>query len=333
MKRHAVIRGLGIYVPEKVLTNQDLEKMMDTSDEWITSRTGIRERHIARDDEFTSDMAVSAAKNALDDAQLMAEDIDYIIVATNTSDTVFPSTAGRVQTQLTSRHIPGIDLQAGCTGLIFGIELASALIESGAYHRVMVIGSDKLSSVTDYEDRTTAVLFGDAAGALILEGEDNSEYGVLASWTRVDGRGGDLLMMPGGGSKMPASVDSVTNREHYLKMNGNETFRFAVKAMPDAVEEGLKKANLTVEDLDLLVPHQANQRIIDAAVRRFKLDPNRVVVNIDRYGNTSVGTIPVALYEARQDGRIKPGDIVVLVAFGAGLTWGSNVIRWGSSRP
>lgn len=329
MTKRAIVAGLGTYVPERVLTNRELEKMVDTSDEWIMTRTGIRERHIARDDETTSIMATEATSMALADAHIMAEDLDFIICATNTPDTIFPSTAARVQYQLTNKPIPGIDVQAGCTGLIYGMELASTLIQGGQYHNILVIGADKLSSITDYQDRTTAVLFGDAAGAFILQGRENTEYGVLGSYLQADGRGGDLLIQPAGGSLRPASPETIETRQHYLKMNGNETFRFAVKALPEAVEEGLKRAGLRIEDLDLLVPHQANLRIIDAAMRRFGLDPERVVINIDRYGNTSVATIPLALDEARAQGRVHDGDVVVLCAFGAGLTWGSNVIRWG----
>lgn len=328
--RRAVVTGLGIYVPEQVLTNHDLERMMDTSDEWIVSRTGIRQRHVAAPDEATSHMAAKASQAALNDAGLTPADIDFIIVATNTSDMVFPSTAARVQHQLTDRPVPGVDLQAGCTGWIYGLEMASALIQAGTFRRILVIGADKLTAITDYQDRKTAVLFGDAAGAVVLEGRDGGPYGILASYLQADGSGGDLLSLPAGGSLAPASLETVSTRQHFLKMNGNELFRFAVKAMPEAVEEGLKRAGLTVADMNLLVPHQANQRIIDAAMRRFELDADRVMVNIDRYGNTSVATIPVALAEARAAGRLNAGDIVVLVAFGAGLTWGSNVIRWGA---
>lgn len=325
----AVISGLGTYAPSKILTNQDLEHIVDTNDEWILTRTGIRERHIAAPEETTTDMALQASTAALAEAGITADQLDFIIVATNTPDTLFPSTAARLQARLTSRPIPGFDLQAGCTGLIYGLAMGASLIHSGVFRKILVVGSDKLSSITDYEDRTTAVLFGDGAGALVLEAETDTEYGILASYLRADGRGGDLLSLPAGGSRLPASADTVRDRQHYLKMNGNETFRFAVKAMPEAVEEGLRQAGLSVDAMDLLVPHQANLRIIDAAVRRFNLDPDRVVVNIERYGNTSVATIPLALEDARREGRLKRGNIVVLVAFGAGLTWGSNVIRWG----
>lgn len=329
MMTRAVISGLGTYAPAKILTNHDLERIVDTNDEWILTRTGIRERHIAGPDESTTDMAVEASKLALAEAGISGDQLDFIIVATNTPDTLFPSTAARLQSQLTAVPVPGFDLQAGCTGLIYALAMGSGLIQSGVYRKILVVGADKLSSITDYQDRTTAVLFGDAAGAMVLEADTETEYGILGSYLKADGRCGDLLSLPAGGSRLPASENTVRERQHFLKMNGNETFRFAVKAMPEAVEEGLKAAGLTLDAMDLLVPHQANLRIIDAATRRFNLDPDRVVVNIERYGNTSVATIPLALEDARRDGRLRPGHIVVLVAFGAGLTWGSNVIRWG----
>ena len=325
----AVIRGLGAYAPQRILSNQDLEHMMDTSDEWIVSRTGIRERRIAGPDEASSDMARIACERALRDAGLKGDDMDFICVATNTPDTIFPSTAARVQAQLASRPIPGVDVQAGCTGWIYAITMAASMIESGVYHRILVVAADKLSSITDYEDRTTAVLFGDGAGAIVLEGRSDTSCGIIATYLNADGRGAELLSMPGGGSRWPASRQTVDERLHYLKMSGNEVFRFAVRAMPDAVEKGLQKARLTLQDMNVLIPHQANQRIIDAAMKHFNLAECQVVKNIDRYGNTSVASIPLAMQEVREEGRLKDGAIVVLAAFGAGLTWGSVVIRWG----
>ncbi len=327
----AVLTGLGTYVPERVLSNQDLERMVDTNDEWIVSRTGIKERRLAREDEATSDMAHQAAERALMDAGLKADELDFIFVATNTPDTVFPSTAARLQASLTDRPVPGVDVQAGCTGWIYAIQLAAAVIEAGVYRKVLVVASDKLSSIVDYEDRTTAVLFGDGAGAIVLEARESSPFGVLACYLNADGRGAELLVQPGGGSRWPASHDTVDSRWHFLKMSGNEVFRFAVKAMPDAVEQGLKQAGLSIADMDFLIPHQANQRIIDAAMRQFKLNACQVVKNIERYGNTSVASIPLALDEARQEGRLKPGSVLVFAAFGAGLTWGSTVLRWGKA--
>lgn len=327
--RRAVVAGLGTYVPQNILSNHDLERMVETNDEWITSRTGIRERHIAGPDETTADMSREAAKRALADAGLQGTDLDFIIVSTNTSDTVFPSTACRLQEQLSDRPTPAVDVQAGCTGWIYGLSMGSALIESGQYRRVLVVGADKLSAITDYQDRTTAVLFGDGAGAIILSAEDDSPFGVLATYVNADGRGKDLLSLPAGGSRLPASQDTVEARLHYLKMSGNDVFRFAVKAMPDAVESSLRKAGLSIEDMDYLIPHQANQRIIDAAMRQFDLPPSKVVKNIDRYGNTSVASIPLALQELRESGQIEDGMVLVLASFGAGLTWGASVIRWG----
>lgn len=327
----AQVTGLGSYAPERVLSNHDLEQMLDTNDEWIVSRTGIRERRLALPTESTSDMAVVASRRALADAGHVAEDMDFIIVATNTSDTVFPSTAARVQAQLTDRPTPAVDVQAGCTGWIYGLTLARATIESGLYQRVLVIAGDKLSSIVDYEDRTTAVLFGDGAGAVVLEGRAGSESGILSTYLNADGRGADLLAQPGGGSRWPASHDTVDNRLHYLKMSGNDVFRFAVKAMPEAVEQGLAQAGLAVADMDVLIPHQANQRIIESSMRQFDLSDCQVVNNIGRYGNTSVASIPLAWDEIRHHGRLAPGAIIVLAAFGAGLTWGSVVVRWGKT--
>ncbi|MCY0880329.1 MAG: ketoacyl-ACP synthase III, partial [Firmicutes bacterium] len=265
---------------------------------------------------------------ALDDAGISVDEIDFIMMATNTPDTVFPSTAARLQARLTERPIPGVDVQAGCTGWIYGLAMASSMIQSGLYRRILVVASDKLSSITDYEDRSTAVLFGDGAGAVVLEAGENLPYGILSAYLNADGRGADLLALPGGGSRWPACHDSVDGRQHFLKMSGNEVFRFAVKAMPDAVSEGLRRAGLTVADMDLLIPHQANQRIIEAAMRQFDLASDRVVQNIERYGNTSVASIPLALGEVRDEGRLSDGAVLVLAAFGAGLTWGSVVIRW-----
>ncbi|MCY0877983.1 MAG: ketoacyl-ACP synthase III [Firmicutes bacterium] len=324
------ITGLGTYVPERILSNQDLERLVDTNDAWIRSRTGILERRLARANEVTSDMALEAAQKALADAGLKAEQLDFIIVATNTPDTIFPSTAARLEARLGEVTIPGIDVQAGCTGWVYGLELGAALIESGHYRRVLVVASDKLSSIVDYEDRSTAVLFGDGAGAVVLEPAlPDSRAGILATYVNADGRGADLLALPAGGSRAPASRATVERRLHFLKMSGNDVFRFAVKALPEAVEMGLAKAGLALEAMDLLVPHQANERIIEAARRQLGLPEEKVVKNIERYGNTSVASIPLALEEVRRTGRLRDGTVAVLAAFGAGLTWGSVVVRWG----
>ncbi|MGC8488684.1 MAG: beta-ketoacyl-ACP synthase III [Clostridia bacterium] len=326
--RRAVVAGLGTYLPETRLTNQDLERFMDTSDEWIVSRTGIRERRLAGPGETASSMGAEASRRALAAAAIGAEQLDWVICATNTGDTVFPATSTRILNRLGPVQAAAFDVQAGCTGFIYGLALATSLIESGVAARILVVGTDVLSSIVDWEDRSTAVLFGDGAGAIVLEAGEGSR-GVLASYLNADGTGGPLLMMPAGGSAMPASPASLARRQHYLKMSGNDVFRFAVKALPDAVEAVLRRAELSAQDLDLLVPHQANLRIIDAASKRFGLTADQVVVNIDRLGNTSVASIPLALQEAVQDGRAADDRIVVMAAFGAGLTWGATAVRWG----
>jgi 3-oxoacyl-[acyl-carrier-protein] synthase-3 len=329
MSWRAVVTGLGAYAPEQRLTNADLERMMDTTDAWIVSRTGIRERRIAGPGETASSMGAQAARRALQDAGLSEGQLDWVICATNTGDTVFPATAARILDRLGHAQAAAFDVQAGCTGFIYGLVLGSALIEARMAARVLVVATDVLSSIVDWQDRSTAVLFGDGAGAVVLEGLA-SDSGILASYVQADGSGAPLLMLPAGGSAMPASPATLARRQHYMKMSGNEVFRFAVRALPDAIAHALERAGLSDRDIDLLVPHQANARIIDVAVRRFGLSPEQVVVNIDRYGNTSVASIPLALEEARGDGRLKPGQTVVLGAFGAGLTWGAIVIRWGS---
>jgi 3-oxoacyl-[acyl-carrier-protein] synthase-3 len=326
--RRAVVAGIGTYLPETRLTNQDLERFMDTTDEWIVSRTGIRERRLAGPGETASSMGAEASRRALRAANLEPDTLDWVICATNTGDTVFPATATRILNRLGRVQAAAFDVQAGCTGFIYGVALGASLIESGVAVRVLVVGTDVLSSIVDWEDRSTAVLFGDGAGALVLTA-GYGERGVLASYLNADGTGGPLLMMPAGGSAMPASSASIARRQHYLKMSGNDVFRFAVKALPDAVEAVLRRAELGAGDMDLLVPHQANLRIIDAASRRFGLAPEQVVVNIERLGNTSVASIPLALEEAVLDGRAADDRVIVMAAFGAGLTWGATVVRWG----
>jgi 3-oxoacyl-[acyl-carrier-protein] synthase-3 len=332
MTKRARVIGLGTYVPDQILTNQDLERLVDTSDEWIVTRTGIRERRIAGPEQSTQDLALPAAEQALQDAGVTADDLDLILVATNTPDTLFPSTAARLGARLASRPVAALDIQAGCTAWIYGLAMTRALLESGMYRRALVVGADKLSAITDYQDRATAVLFGDGAGAVVLEAaEDDSAqpYGILGSYLNADGRGADWLMLPAGGSRLPTSHDTVAQRLHYLKMSGNDVFRFAVKALPEALQKGLGEAQLTVQDVDLVVPHQANGRIIDAAIRQLDLDPDKVVRNLEHYGNTSVASIPLALDQARREGRLREGSVVALAAFGAGLTWGATIVRWG----
>jgi len=326
-KRKIKITGTGHYVPDKILTNQDLEKMVDTSDEWIITRTGIKERHIASAEQATSDLAAEAARQALQDAGLKAEDLDLILVATSTPDTIFPSTACRLQHHLQADHVPAFDLSAGCTGFLYGMIVAEGLIFGGTTRRILLVGAELLTKITNWEDRSTCVLFGDGAGAVILE-ESEDDSGMLSSYWKADGSLGELLILPGGGTKIPASHDSVEKRLHFLHMKGNEVFKYAVKRMGEAAVEALKRAGLKETDVDFLIPHQANIRIIDATGQRLKLPPEKVYVNIHRYGNISVASIPVAIHELKEAGKLKKGDILVLDAFGAGFTWAAVVYRW-----
>ncbi len=323
----AKIIATGSYAPEKKLTNFDLEKMVDTSDEWITERTGIKERRIAGEEQSTSDLAFEAAKNALKNAGLKAKDIDIIVVATVTPDMLFPSTACFLQHRLGIKNIPAFDISAACSGFIYGLSVADSFIKAGKYKRVLLIGAETLSKFTDWEDRTTCVLFGDGAGAVILE-QTKGESGIVSTHLHADGSYWDMLNLPGGGSKTPASKDTVKKRSHYIKMKGNETFKIAVRTLESLVEETLKENNLKPSQLSALIPHQANLRIIQATANRLDISMDKVVVNIDRYGNTSAASIPIALDETVRTGRIREGDYVLLEAFGGGLTWASALIRW-----
>jgi len=321
------ISSIGIYLPDKVLTNLDLEKMVETSDEWITTRTGIKERRIASDQQVTSDLGVAAARQALDRAGLKPEDIDLILVATNSPDTLFPSTACWIQKKLGTKEMPAFDLQAGCTGVLYGLIVAEGLILSGVCRRALLIGVDILSKITNWEDRTTCVLFGDGAGAFILE-ESRDDSGLLSHFWGADGSLCELLILPGGGTLHPASEQTVKDKLHYIHMKGNDVFKHAVKRMGQSIIEALNSAGLDKHQVDFLIPHQANLRIIDAIGERLNMDPERVVVNVDRYGNMSVATIPVALYELQEEGKLEPGKIVAMVAFGAGFTWAAAICRW-----
>ena len=327
----AGILGTGAYVPEQVLTNFDLERRMNTSDEWIRTRTGIRERRIAREDQAASDLAFPAAEEALRVARIAAADLDGILVATTTPDHVFPSTAALLQRRLGAWNAWAFDMSAACSGFIYGLAVAASFVESGRARYVLVVGAEVLSRITDWEDRTTAVLFGDGAGAAVVG--PVAEGGFLSFVLGADGGGADLLVLPAGGSRLPASHRTVEERQHFLKMNGREVFKFAVRIMAEASEEALRRAGLTKDDLDLLVPHQANLRIIDAAQERFQLSPEKVVVNLDRYGNMSAASTPVALHEAYRAGRLSPGNVVLLVAFGGGLTWAATVLLWSVPSP
>lgn len=327
-ERSAGIIGLGSYVPERVVTNRELEGLVDTTDEWIVERTGIRERRIAGEGETTAVMATRAAERALADASVGAEDIDLIIVATVTPDMLFPSTACLVQTNLKATRAAAFDLTAVCSGFVYGLVVGSEFIRSGVYRKVLVIGAETLSRITDPADRNTAIVFADGAGAAVL-GETTPGYGIIGTDMGADGTGGDLLKVPAGGSRLPATAATVAGRLHYIQMNGKEVFKFAVKIMGDSALKALARANLAPADIACLVPHQANIRIIQAAAKRLAMPMAKVYVNVDRYGNTSAASVPIALDEAVRNGRVKNGDVVVLVGFGGGLTWGSCVVRWG----
>ena len=324
---NSMVVGLGASVPSKVLTNKDLEKIVDTTDEWIVTRTGMKVRHIVEEGQTTSDLSTEAAQKALDDAGLTPEDIDVIIVATITGDVGFPSTACFVQKKLGANSAAAMDVAAACSGFIYGLELGDSLIAAGKAETVLVIGAETLSRITDYTDRATCVLFGDGAGAAVLRPSVDNR-GILGTYIKSDGRLHDLLHMPGLGTKHPPSIETIDQRLHYIKMAGREVFKHAVVAMGDAAEYIVKKTGLKSEDIDLLVPHQANLRIIDATAKRVKIPSERVYINIENYGNTSAASIPLALAEAKSRGKITDGSVVVLVAFGAGFTWGSAAIRF-----
>ena len=324
--RPAGILGTGSYAPPRVLTNFDLEKMVDTTDEWIRTRTGIVERRIADPDVATSDLALPAAQAALEQAHLDVSDIDLIMVATVTPDTIFPCTAAILQQRLGAKAA-AFDLLVGCTGFVYGLAVAGEMIASGAYDHILVIGAETLSRIADWEDRSTCVLFGDAASTAVV-GPVPEGRGILGYSLGNDGTNADALKIPAGGSRLPASAETVANRLHYLTMNGSEVFKFAIRAMIDSSEEAIRNAGVQVSDISLVIPHQANMRIVEAAAKRFHLPSDRFVRNGDRYGNTSAASIPLALDETHREGRIKPGDLILLSSFGAGLSWGSLVLRW-----
>jgi len=321
------VLGAGKYVPERVLTNQELESMVETNDEWIVSRTGIRERRIAASDEATSDLALHASRIALERAGITADQLDLIIVATVTPDMAFPSTACILQTKLGASKAAAFDLSAACSGFIYGVNSAYHFISSGAYKYVLVIGADCLSRITNYKDRNTCILFGDGAGAVVL-GPVSDDRGFRSFVLGADGSGAELLKIAGGGSRIPASLESVNDDMHYIYMAGSEVFKFAVRIMGSAAEEALAKAGFTKQDIDLLVPHQANMRIIQAALDRLELTSDKCMINLDRYGNMSAASIPVALAEAVDQGRLKEGDRILLVGFGGGLTWAGATLIW-----
>lgn len=323
----AGILGLGSYVPERILTNKELESMVNTSDQWIVDRSGIRERRIAASGEATSDLAVEAARKALEDAKTSPGEVDLTIVATNTPDSLFPAVACIVQDRLGATRSGAFDLLAGCTGFIYSLSVAAQFVSTGMYKRVLVIGAETLSRVVDWEDRNTCVLFGDGAGAAVV-GQVPEGYGLIHTKLGADGSGGQFLHLPAGGSRMPASRETVDERLHFVRMNGREVFKFAVRTCGDGSLETLKEAGLTVKDVDFLIPHQANIRIIEAAAKRLDLPMERVLVNVDRFGNTSTASIPMALEEAVNLNKIKDGDNILMAGFGAGLTWAVAVMRW-----
>jgi 3-oxoacyl-[acyl-carrier-protein] synthase-3 len=324
-----IIAGVGAYAPERVLTNDDLAKMVDTSDEWIRTRSGIRERHIAAPDQACSDLAIQAAQRALADAKVTAADIDLLIIATATPDYPLPSTACIVQHKLgIPPHATAFDIVAACSGFVYALEIAYGQLLTNRYKCALIIGSEKLSSITDWSDRTTCVLFGDGAGAAVLKKSDQDGIGIIGSDLGADGELAEYLYTPAGGSRCPASSKTVEDKGHYLRMKGKEIFKNAVRVMETVAREMVEQHGLTFDQINLVIPHQANVRIVEALAGNLGLPLDRFYVNIDRYGNTSSASIPLALDEARKAGKIKPGDYTLLVAFGAGFTYGSTLIRW-----
>ncbi len=323
----AKIVGIGAYVPKRILTNADMEKLVDTSDEWIVQRSGIRERRIVDEGETTSDLAVRAAQMALERANLTPDDIDFVVLGTTTADMQFPSTANYVQSKLGCRNIGSVDVWAACTGSIYSLSIGSQFVQTGKYQRVLAIGAETLTRILDFKDRGTCVLLADGAGAAVLEASDDGR-GIIDTDLYSDGSKWELLYMPGGGSKYPASHETVDQRMHYVKMRGSEIFKIAVRMFVDCCSTLLARHSLTVSDVNLFVPHQANLRIIEAAAKRLNMPMERVFVNVDRYGNTGAASVYLALEEAATTGRLHPGDLVLLAAFGGGVTWGSALIRW-----
>lgn len=327
MPRFAHVTGWGMAVPDRILTNDDLAQMIDTNDDWIFSRTGIRERHIAEKGESTATLARDAALRAIESTDLNAGDIDLIIVSTSTPEHIFPSTASIVQDQIGATRAGAFDLSAACSGFIYAVNMAAQAIRSGSIENALVIGSETLSRFLNWEDRTTCILFGDGAGAFVLQGSDQPG-GVLNCILRSDGSGENLLTIPAGGSKLPATFETVEKKEHMIQMNGREVFRFATRVMASATRETVSLSGWDLEDVTWVIPHQANLRIIEAAARGLKMPLDKFIINLDRYGNTSTASIPIAVCEALDEGRIQDGDKLVLVGFGGGLTWGALTLDW-----
>ncbi len=322
-----MIAGTGSYLPERMLTNADLVKMVDTTDEWIVSRTGVRQRHLASDDQATSDLATAASLKALEMAGKEPGDLDLIIVATITPDHFFPSTAALVQNNIGAGSAAAFDLEAACTGFIYGLSVADQFIRSGMYETILIVGAEVLSRYIDWEDRSTAVLFGDGAGAAVLVPSQDSSQ-IISTHLYCDGSMKDLLSAPGGGSRMPPSYEMIDKKLNTIKMKGNETFKIAVTKLSEVVDEVLKHNNITEDEIDFLIPHQANLRIILATARKLKLSEDKVVITVDRHGNTSAASVPLALDYAVRNGKITRGDTLLLEAFGGGLTWGAALVRW-----
>ena len=328
----AHITGWGMYVPEPVLTNDDIAKLVDTNDEWIRDRTGIRERHIAREHEFPSTLAVEASIKALRVANLAPTELDLIICASSSPEYIFPATACIIQDQIGATKAGAFDLSAACTGFVYAVNMAAQAIRSGSIKNALVIGTETLSRFLDWKDRNTCILFGDGAGAFVLQASERPG-GVLSAVMHSDGSGADSLTLLGGGSRHPASEATIHEGKHFVQMDGKEVFRFATRVMGRATLEALELAGMTTDDVKCIIPHQANYRIIETAAKYLKLSMDKFVVNVDRYGNTSTASIPIATVEAAQDGRVEPGDKVVFVAFGAGLTWGAMVVEWTGPIP
>ena len=321
------ISGIGSYLPEKILTNDELSKMVDTSNEWIVERTGIEQRRIVEESQATSDLAIEAGIRALENASVTPEEIDLIIVASSTPDYIFPSTACIVQHKINATKAAAFDMNVACSGFVYAMATGANFISSGAYKKVLVIGAEAFSRIMNWEDRNTCVLFGDGAGAVVLE-ECDQDFGILSYDLGSDGENGDVLIVPAGGSRTPASANTVNDKLHSVQMDGKAVFKFAVKTMGKSTIKALEKAGLKIEDLDFLVPHQANTRIIDSSMKKLNLSKEKVYTNLNKYGNTSSASVPIALDEAVKEGRIKKGDNIALVAFGAGLSWASIVMKW-----
>lgn len=330
MAKYAAITGWGSAVPERILTNADLEKIVETTDEWITSRTGIKQRHVVGEGESTATMAIAASRKALERANVSPWQVDLVICCTATPDFLFPATACLVQHEIGAENAGAFDLEAACSGFIYGLSVGSQFVKSGAYKTVLVVAAEALSRFIDWKDRATCVLFGDGAGAVVLQASD-TKSGLLSFVLGSHGVGGDLIKLPAGGAADPATNDTIEMRKHFIKMNGQEVYRFAVRIMGDSAVTALDKAGLEYDDISLFIPHQANVRIISSIAERIKLDPEKVYLNIDRFGNTSAASIPIALSEVADSGRVQPGDNLLFVAFGAGLTSGAAVVKWGGT--